>query len=161
MNSVGTQWSLHYQVPTEGQRYPLPIISHGVGIYWMDGGLPGNGLPDMDAKGYKTSVVGDPAGTILLAEEPNGQGAAGNIWPCICNGPTGNDALYQIDPTVPAQSPTAPTGVSQGKALYKIHGQRFNYLFHDGHVQTMRITETVGTGTTNNPRGAWTVARGD
>ena len=118
-------------------------------------------LPDMEAKGYRTSVVDDPASTILLAEEPNGQGAAGNIWPCICNGPSGSGALYQIDALAPPQNPTQPTGVNQGKAVYKAHGQRFNYLFHDGHVQSLRMTETVGTGTTNNPRGMWTVAKGD
>jgi prepilin-type N-terminal cleavage/methylation domain-containing protein/prepilin-type processing-associated H-X9-DG protein len=161
MNSVGPEWSTHYQVSTAGQRYPLPAISHGVGIYWMDGGLPGNGLPDMEAKGYRTSVVGEPAGTILLAEEPNGQGAAGNIWPCICNGPTGSGALYQIDPFAGLQNPNDGVGVNQGTALYKIHGQRFNYLFHDGHVQTMRITETTGSGTISNPRGMWTVTKGD
>ena len=161
MNSVGPNWSSQYQVSTAGQRYPLPAISHGVGIYWMDDGLPGNGLPDLEARGYKTSVVGDPAGTILLAEEPNGQGAVGNIWPCICNGPTGGGALYQIDPSPGQQNPNAPVGVNQGGPLYKAHGQRFNYLFHDGHVQALRVTETVGSGTTNNPRGMWTVTKGD
>ena len=161
MNSVGPNWSSQYQVSTAGQRYPLPTISHGVGIYWMDEGLPGSGLPDMEAKGYKTSVVGEPAGTILLAEEPNGQGAAGNIWPCICNGPTGSGALYQIDPFGGTQNPNAPVGVSQGVAVYKAHGQRFNYLFHDGHVQALRMNQTVGNGNTNNPYGMWTVARGD
>lgn len=160
MNSVGPAWSSQYQVPTAGQRYPLPSISHGVGIYWMDGGLPG-GLPDLEAKGYKTSVVNDPAGTLLLVEEANGQGAAGNIWPCIANGPSGSGALYQIDPTAPSQNPNSPSGVNQGRALYQMHGQRFNYLFHDGHAETLRITGTVGTGTTNNPRGMWTVRAGD
>jgi prepilin-type N-terminal cleavage/methylation domain-containing protein/prepilin-type processing-associated H-X9-DG protein len=160
MNSVGPTWGSQYQVSTANQRYPLPNISHGVGIYWMDAGLAG-GLPDMDAKGYRTSAVNDPAGTLLLVEEANGQGAAGNIWPCIANGPTGSGSLYQMDPTAPPQDPNSPSGVNQGKALYKMHGQRFNYLFHDGHAETLRLTSTVGTGTTNNPRGMWTVRAGD
>lgn len=160
MNSVGPAWSSQYQVSTAGQRYPLPNIVNGVGIYWQDAGLPG-GLPDMDAKGYKSSVVNDPAGTLLLVEEANGQGAAGNIWPCIANGPTGYDALFQIKPNEVPQNPNSPSGENQGKLLYKAHGQRFNYLFHDGHVETLRITSTVGTGTTNSPRGMWTVKAGD
>ncbi len=160
MNSVGPAWGSQYQVSTMNQRYPLPTISLGVGIYWMDSGLAG-GLPDMEAKGYRTSVVNDPAGTLLLVEEANGQGAAGNIWPCIANGPTGSGSLYQIDPTAPAQDPVSPSGVNQGKALYKTHGERFNYLFHDGHAETLRITSTVGSGTTNSPRGMWTVKAGD
>ena len=68
---------------------------------------------------------------------------------------------FQIDPTAAAQNPTSPSGVNQGKALYKLHGQRFNYLLHDGHAEALRITGTVGTGTTNNPRGMWTVKSGD
>ena len=157
MNSVGPGWSSQYQVSTAGRSYPLPSISNGVGIYWQDGG----GLPDIDAKGYRTSVVNDPSGTLLLVEEANGQGAAGNIWPCIANGPTGSGSLFQIDPTAAAQNPNSSSGENQGQALYKIHGQRFNYLFHDGHVETLRITSTVGTGTTNAPRGMWTVRAGD
>src|SRR5437899_1469625 len=99
MNSVGPNWSSDYQVSTARQTYPLPDLTqpgrHGVGIYWSDGGLAGR--PDWDAKGYKTAVVKEPAGTILLAEEPNIQNVVGNIWPCICNGPKGSGDLYQLD----------------------------------------------------------------
>jgi prepilin-type N-terminal cleavage/methylation domain-containing protein/prepilin-type processing-associated H-X9-DG protein len=161
MNSVGPNWSSEYQVSTKNQTYPLPTPRFGVGIYWQDGGLPGSGLPDWDAKGYKTTVVPDPAGTILLVEEPNGQGASGNIWPCISIGPLGRGALFQIDPTNPRQDPNASQGVNQGTATYEHHGKRFNYLFNDGHVETLRIEETVGRGSTITPRGMWTVTMGD
>jgi prepilin-type N-terminal cleavage/methylation domain-containing protein/prepilin-type processing-associated H-X9-DG protein len=159
MNSVGPNWSSDYQVDTAGQRYPLPNLSlgsrHGVGIYWQDGGVAGSGLPDWEAKGYKTSVVSDPAGTILLAEEPNIQNVAGNIWPCICNGPlapTPSD-LYQIDPS--------PSAKNFGNDQYGIHSKRFNYLFHDNHVQALKIEQTVGRGTLDKPQGMWTVKAGD
>jgi prepilin-type N-terminal cleavage/methylation domain-containing protein/prepilin-type processing-associated H-X9-DG protein len=159
MNSVGPNWSTDYQVDTAGQRYPLPNLSqagrHGVGIYWMDGGMPGTGLPDWDAKGYKTSVVADPAGTILLVEEPNIQSVVGNIWPCICNGPLAPSPsdLYQIDPS--------PDAKNFGNDQYGLHSKRFNYLFHDNHVQALKIEQTVGTGTLAVPRGMWTVKMGD
>ena len=122
-----------------------------MGIYWTDGGL--GGLPDWDAKGYKASVVGDPAGTILLVEEPNIQNVAGNIWPCICIGPKGAGDLYQVDPS--------PSAKNFGNNQYGIHSRRFNYLFHDNHVQPLKIEQTVGTGTLDNPKGMWTVRRGD
>jgi prepilin-type processing-associated H-X9-DG protein len=82
---------------------------------------------------------------------------AGNIWPCITLGPvgtqgTGNGELYQID---------TPDSQNQGLALYQLHRSRFNYLFHDGHVQSLKIEETIGTGTTGNPKGMWTIAVGD
>jgi prepilin-type N-terminal cleavage/methylation domain-containing protein/prepilin-type processing-associated H-X9-DG protein len=159
MNSVGPNWSTDWQVSTAGQRYPLPNLNqagrHGVGIYWSDDGLPGSGLPDWDAKGYKTSVVTDPAGTILLAEEPNIQSVAGNIWPCICNGPLAPSPsdLYQIDPT--------PSAKNFGNDQYGIHSKRFNYLFHDNHVQALKIEQTVGRGTLAKPEGMWTVKSGD
>jgi len=67
-----------------------------VGIYWQDEGI--KGLPDWDAKGYRTPVVKDPSGTIILVEEPNIQNVVGNIWPCISIGPKGTGDLYQTDP---------------------------------------------------------------
>src|SRR6266850_3853861 len=157
MNSVGPNWMADYQVPTAGQKYPLPSLSqagrHGVGIYWQDGGLPATGLPDWEAKGYKTSVVKDAAGTILLVEEPNIQNVVGNIWPCICNGPKGSGDLYQLDPS--------PSAKNYGNDQYGLHSIRFNYLFHDNHVQALKIEQTVGIGALNNPKGMWTVAVGD
>ena len=93
MNAVGPNWSTDYQVSTSGQKYPLPDLNqsgrHGVGIYWQDNGMPGTSLPDWAALGYKSTVVKDPSGTILLVEEPNIQNVVGNIWPCICLGPLG------------------------------------------------------------------------
>ena len=160
MNSVGPNWGSDFQVDTAGQSYPLPRLDipgrHGVGIYWQDGGMRGTGLVDWDARGYKANVVKDPAGTILLAEEPNIQNVVGNIWPCICNGPlappSGSD-LYQTDPS--------PSAKNFGNNQYGLHSKRFNYLFHDNHVQALKIEQTVGLGTLSAPRGMWTVIASD
>jgi prepilin-type N-terminal cleavage/methylation domain-containing protein/prepilin-type processing-associated H-X9-DG protein len=154
MNGVGTDWKTDYQVPVTAMGYPpLPDLTvagrHGVGIYWQATG----GKPDWEAKGYKTSVVADTAGTILLVEEPNIQNVAGNIWPCISLGPQGPGDLYQIDPS--------PDAKNYGNNQYGLHSKRFNYLFHDNHVQALKIEQTVGTGTLANPLGMWTVIRGD
>jgi len=156
MNSVGPNWSSDWQVDPKNGSYPLPDLSangrHGVGIYWQDGRTP-----DWDAPGYRSSVVTDAAGTILLAEEPNIQNVVGNIWPCICNGPKYSGAsspdLYQVDPS--------PDAKNFGNDQYGIHSHRFNYLFHDNHVEALRIEQTVGSGTLANPRGMWTVKQGD
>jgi len=152
MISVGPNWSEEYQIPVTGGAYKLPPTDRGVGVYW-DGGT----TADWDAPSYKTAVVQAPAGTIMLAEEPCGDNVAGNVWPCICIGPTssqgsGDGELYQLSPGDPQ---------NQGLALYILHGRRFNYLFHDNHVESLKIQQTVGTGTTNAPKGMWTVAAGD
>ncbi len=157
MNSAGPNWGTDYQVSTAGQRYPLPDLTkagrHGVGIYWQDAGLPGTGLPDWEARGYRSTVLLEPAGTILLVEEPNIQNVVGNIWPCISNGPLGSGDLYQTDPS--------PSAKNFGNNQYGIHSRRFNYLFHDNHVQALKLEQTVGSGKLSNPAGMWTVTRGD
>ena len=152
MNAVGPAWSVEYQVNSAG--YPLPRVHNGVGIYWK-GGV----RADWDARSYNSSVVKVPSGTILLAEEPGGKNVAGNEWPCIVLGPVapagtgaGNGELYQICVSDP---------FNQGQALYKAHGNRFNYLFHDNHVEPLRIEQTIGqAGVLNDAArlyGMWTV----
>ena len=167
MNSVGPNYGTQYQVQPTAAGYQLPNLSqpgyHGVGIYWVIPSL----LPEWNAPGYRTSVVRDPAGTILLAEETGGQQAEGNIWTCVCNGPQtsqnggANGNLYQIDTTSKPQNPASPNGVNQGLLLYKAHGNQFNYSFCDGHVQALTVEQTVGTGTLAAPAGMWTVKAGD
>jgi prepilin-type N-terminal cleavage/methylation domain-containing protein/prepilin-type processing-associated H-X9-DG protein len=155
MNSVGPNWSSDYQVSTVGRTYPLPALTqggrHGVGIYWQEGA----GLPDWDARGYKSTVVIQPSSTMFLVEQPNYQNVIGNIWPCISNGPIGSGDLYQIDPSANAASH------NYGNSQYGLHGKRFNYLFHDNHVESLKVEQTVGSGTTANPKGIWTVIAGD
>jgi prepilin-type N-terminal cleavage/methylation domain-containing protein/prepilin-type processing-associated H-X9-DG protein len=161
VNSVGpTQGGNNdYQVNPQNRTYPLPTIKHGVGIYWEE---PSAGQADWDAKGYKTSVVQDNSGTMLLAEEPNLQNVCGNEWPCICIAPVGpanqnNVDLYQ----------TAFNGgmggnlQNHGNNEYGLHNKRFNYLFHDNHVSALRMDQTVGSGTLQDPKGIWTVTPGD
>ena len=131
----------------------------GVGIYWQSTSAT---TLNFDALGFPTSVVRDPAGTILLCENTHGQQIAGNIWTCICLGPVQNgSALYQIDPTATPQDPTSSVSQNEGNLLYAAHWNRFNYLFHDGHVAALSTQQTIGSGTLTAPRGMWTVVTGD
>jgi prepilin-type N-terminal cleavage/methylation domain-containing protein/prepilin-type processing-associated H-X9-DG protein len=134
----------------------LPAPTHGVGIYYNLRGAAAGSLPDWDPRGFKTSAVGDPSGTIQLVEQAEGGNIVGNDWPSFSQGPTGpsngDQTPYQI----------AIGGRQQwGAKAYGLHGRRFNYLFFDGHVGIHKITDTVGTGTTNAPRGMWTMTAGD
>ena len=132
--------------------------THGVGIYIS---LNNGAKIPWDPPGYKSNITDDPAGTILLTELPNGRNIAGNDWPSFCNGPTvppgESPELFQVA----NKTGNTADNHNQGKAAYGLHGQRFNYLFHDGHSEILKITQTVGTGTTNNPKGMWTVKGGD
>jgi prepilin-type N-terminal cleavage/methylation domain-containing protein/prepilin-type processing-associated H-X9-DG protein len=130
---------------TLGQALPVP--TDGVGIYWTASGGIVNGTP-----GYKTSVVPRPSQTINLVEQAAGDNVAGNVWPSVSLAPSGTlggqgqGEAYQIDPS---------DINNQGLALYKLQGYHFNYLFFDGHVSLYTTKETVGSGTTNYPKGMW------
>ncbi len=129
-------------------------------------GTPGNTL-------YKSGDVTENANTIILAEEPNLGNLAGNDWPSFCSGPgskvpdwTGlqsNPEIVQLYNYVSLLPGGGGQGdkVNFGGQLFGLHDRRFNYLFHDGHVATMRPQDTVGKGTTNAPQGMWTMTRGD
>jgi prepilin-type N-terminal cleavage/methylation domain-containing protein len=169
MNSCGTNYLTQVQVSDNKRTYPLPSLNlpgaHGVGVYWTD---PGS-TADWNARGYSTSVVRDNGGSILLAENASSMASVGDIWPCVCLGPQAADGanggwgnLFQTDLRAPQDAPSLTVnGYSEGLQLYKAHHSRFNYVFHDNHVESLRIEQTVGTGTLASPKGMWTVAQGD
>lgn len=139
----------------------LPPATHGVGVYYNLRGTSGGQLPDWEPRGFGESIIKDPAGTILLAELPNGRNVAGNDWPSFCAGP-GSGTPGGITPDCVQLSKSSTfNNISYGSAAYGLHARRFNYLFHDGHVSIHKVTETVGTGTTNAPRGMWTMTQDD
>ena len=152
---VRRSYAMNFAGLISGKNAPLPPATYGVGVYIQNND---GSRPDWDPKGYKNSVVQDTAGTILLAELPNGRNMTGNDWPSFCAGPSypGNlgatPDCYQVAP---------PPGWSYGSVTYGLHASRFNYLFHDGHVQTHKTSDTIGSGKTNAPKGMWTMKLGD
>ncbi len=145
-----------------GMTFPVRGPTHGVGIYMQSV----NPQPDLDVTGYKSTIVQEVAQTILLAELPNAGNMAGNEWPCMCIGPvfgagaTGPADHYQVSPGVALKA-------GDNGAAYALHRQRFNYLFHDNHVESLRMEQTIGAtgtpqgGTIYNPKGMWTITTGD
>jgi len=167
-----------------GRRtYPLPDLynkslnPHGVGIYWTDpGGMANVNYPiDWEAPGYPVARVRDPSGTILLAEVSSSMQCVGNVWCSVCCGPQtssgspqdwGNN--FQTDVAAPTDSAKlAAGGYNTGLMLYKAQHSRFNYAFHDGHVEALKMEDTLGTASgppqvkLQNPKGMWTVIPGD
>jgi prepilin-type N-terminal cleavage/methylation domain-containing protein/prepilin-type processing-associated H-X9-DG protein len=140
-------------IPTQ-----IPPMTRGPGIYVNARGTMAGKLADPDASGYTLGNLRDPSGSLLLVEQAEGGNICGNDYPSFCMGPTGPAANEQS----PFQIQIA-NGVARpwGKITYGLHGQRFNYLFLDGRVAIHKITETVGTGTTNAPKGMWTMIPGD
>jgi prepilin-type N-terminal cleavage/methylation domain-containing protein/prepilin-type processing-associated H-X9-DG protein len=143
-----------------------------VGIYWTDSNAK---IPNWNPPGYAETVVRHPSGTLLLAEEASNWGSEGNIWPCCLCGPidglgTAWSVYYQID-TAASQNvntlETGPTGLSEGAQLYAAQHFRFNYAFHDGHVELLQYQQTMapgGVGAVKNltvPNGMWNINTAD
>ena len=159
-----------YSMNWAGQNFMLPSANaplpstavKGIGIFYnLRGSAPAT--YNWEPRGYKVAQVEDPSFTIMLAELANGRNMAGNDWPSFCAGPgpvpPGNVSEDCIQTTRTAN--ISSTGHTYGSLSYGLHSQRFNYLFHDGHVGLHRTSETIGSGTALNPLGMWTMVRGD
>jgi prepilin-type N-terminal cleavage/methylation domain-containing protein/prepilin-type processing-associated H-X9-DG protein len=149
-------YAMAYAATADAGASPPPAI-RGPGIYYNGRSSKPGALPDPDAAGYKTSDVQDPSGSILLAEQPEGGNICGNDYPSFCAGPTGPETAAEQSPYQIVTNGRK----NWGAYAYGLHGKRFNYLFLDGRVEILKITQTVGRGTTNAPLGAWTMVAGD
>lgn len=135
---------------TPGSTFPPPTYNIGVRWWKTDGSEP-----DPDAPGFKVSVIVDPAGTTLVAENPKAGNIIGNEDHSSTTGPDD-----QINPTQLALGGVSGPD-SAGTTAYTLHGNRFNYLFHDSHVERLRPQDTVGSGSMKVPKGMWRIPRGD
>jgi prepilin-type N-terminal cleavage/methylation domain-containing protein/prepilin-type processing-associated H-X9-DG protein len=133
----------------------------GVGIYWEGAGLD---RPALNYPGFPETVVRHPSGSIMLAEVADSGNAEGNVWPCCCCGATTSDGsgggwgnLYQIDFKAPQNPATLESDqYNEGLQLYHAQQNRFNYAFHDGHVETLTYQQT-----TNSAGGMWNITTAD
>jgi len=152
MVAYGPNWGDGWWVTVQNHAYTFPATPQptrfGEGITWL-------GPLDWDAPGCRVSDVRDTAGSFLLVEQPGQQNLCGQAWPSFSVGPYGtNNSLCQVD------SQGTVNG-NFGSSAYGLHTDRFNYLFYDNHVQTLKYTETIGRGSLGAPLGMWTIAPGD
>jgi prepilin-type N-terminal cleavage/methylation domain-containing protein/prepilin-type processing-associated H-X9-DG protein len=157
MNWAGTGFML------SSANTPLPTAGvKGIGVFYnLRGSAPSSF--NWEPRGFKLNEVKDQAGTILLAELANGRNMAGNDWPCFCAGPgpTPPSGVNEDCIQTTAVARISSTDHTYGSLSYGLHSQRFNYLFHDGHVGLFKTAQTIGSGTLANPNGMWTMAAGD
>jgi len=150
MVSYGPNWGDGWWIDaSQGYNFPSPQTRFGVGIAWQPATI------DWDAPGCKTTEVKDTSGSIMLVEQPGQQNLCGQGWPCFSIAPVGTgNALCQTDSQGTANG-------NYGSSAYGYHNGRFNYLFYDNHVATLKLQDTIGTGTLTSPLGMWTLAPGD
>lgn len=140
----------------------------GVGISWVDDNAT---KVNWNPPGYPESVVRHPATTLMFVELANSQNAAGNSWTSFCFGPyqaSPNNGLYQIEARVPSSAQYLQgTGASEGDQLYPNQANRFNYAFHDGHVELLKYQQTINAKTLPGgiinpaPSGMWSIMTAD
>lgn len=152
MVSYGPNFGDGWWIDAQNGTYAFPASPQpkqfGVGITWI-------GQLDWEAPGCKSTSVTDPSGSIILVEQPNSQNVCGQGWTSFSIAPVGTgDDLCQTD------TEGANNG-NYGGNVYALHNQRFNYLFYDGHVETLKMQQTVGNGTLTDPLGMWTISIGD
>lgn len=136
----------------------------GVGISWIDANDTG---PNFEPPGYSDSVVLHPSGTLMLVELANSQNVEGNTWPAFCFGPylsSPGSGLYQIEAGVNTSAQNLEqNGASEGVQLYPAQRNRFEYAFHDGHVETLQWQQTItpktlpGGVVSTAPSGMWSL----
>jgi prepilin-type processing-associated H-X9-DG protein len=149
-------YAMNFAGFANGPSGPLPPGKFGVGAYIS---INNGSRPLWDPPGYRSSAVQDHAGTILIAELPNGRNMGGNDWPSFCAGPVDSNANFSG--LLPDCFQIGVSEWNYGSVSYGLHSQRFNYLFHDGHISTLKETQTIGVGTLKAPRGMWTMSMGD
>jgi prepilin-type N-terminal cleavage/methylation domain-containing protein/prepilin-type processing-associated H-X9-DG protein len=81
----------------------------------------------------KVEHVRRPAETLLAVENPSGWNAQGYQYEAFIDHPTEQapSTEYSYDPLTPSE------------ARRTSHGERWNYLFVDGHVEFLRLEETI------------------
>lgn len=153
-----------WSIPVSGG---LPAISMGVGVAWSDANDSG---PNFEPPGYQDSVVRRPSSTLMLVELPGSANAEGNGWPSFCSGPYHSSpgaSLFQIEvgnDLSTANLTQSAGSISEGTLLYKAQGDRFNYAFHDGHVEALKWDQTApvqtlpgGVKGVSMPSGMWSI----
>ena len=153
---VASSYNNYWQDTANG-LYPIGSSDFmGVGIAWSS---TGDTTPNFEPPGYSDSVVRHPSGTLMLVELANSMSAQGNNWPNSCKGPYNNGTGNQIEPDAVQSEQNLQGGiVGEGVQLYPAQRKRFNYAFHDGHVETLKWDQTCPTKTQTVPgKGASTV----
>jgi len=155
-HNMGTR-TFSGHTPTVQDWPPSPVNRTGIGLHWVvDSGANDNWNPADPApsatvmprhqQSVRDNMISDQIGTITLTERVHPQNSQGSIH--------GNKHYIQN-----AGEHLSGSGVRPST----FHGERFNYLFADGHVEFLTPEATLGA--TNrvigNISGAWTIRADD
>ena len=98
----------------------------------------------------KLSTLRNTSQVFLIVEHPNQPAANAYV-----------DQSSYSDAYSPGHQQEGLSGARTPFVSATTHGESWNYLFVDGHVEALKPQATIGTGTTEDPNGLWTIASGD
>ncbi len=163
-----TRWAKVWQCPMDMKTHnnqPASPRSYSINIDLDDSGYLKMMTPLSGGLGLGVSLaaIGDPSGTIAVAEHPNLSNNYGYQAASDCGCPDST-----VGPYSPYCNNGFPFGQTQSGDPYSRpwHSGGWNYLFVDGHVQWLTIWQTLGKagktlGTPGQPFGMWTPTASD
>lgn len=142
--TLETQKIMYCPADYKPDAQSLPRRSYS--MVWGTIGVNTNAQPDAPPA-VRAVQVASPARTLSVVELSSvaalGDGSDNKVWS------SANSVIYY------------PSTQLAKKLGPNLHGGRFNYLFLDGHCETLLPQDTVGTGTLANPKGMWTLDPND
>jgi prepilin-type N-terminal cleavage/methylation domain-containing protein/prepilin-type processing-associated H-X9-DG protein len=132
-----------------GSRRSYSMNRNCFGAGWEHRGVSGVVLlevPGSSARSFKFREVSSPGGTMMTTEVSCTFNCLGNMSSSAVDGA---DAQLLVTPATDVPAYNTPS----------LHFGLLNYLFVDGHLEVLRIQDTVGTGSYLAPRsskGIWT-----
>jgi len=158
--------ALSFMSTSASQWPPNPSSLTGVGLRWYHGENPGdawnssdkwdNGKEPQRQSGVNASIVKDPTGTIALTEIIRGRPSSAASGGSTCQ--QGSLANQTID-SANVHFATSNTGNIQYVDPRAYHNNYLDYLFVDGHAESMIPAKTLGTTNTSLSKqtGMWTI----
>jgi prepilin-type N-terminal cleavage/methylation domain-containing protein/prepilin-type processing-associated H-X9-DG protein len=158
--------TIHINQPASPRSYAINIDLDDSGFFKMftlAGGAPAGSTPGL---GVALAFIGDPSGTIAVAERPNLANNYGYTSNSDCGCPdasaAGSLSMYCSD------GADFFDQANRGDPYaHPWHSGGWNYLFVDGHVQWLTVWQTLGVspkgapGTPGKPFGMWTPEASD
>ena len=136
----------------------LPSVSSGCRrTYSMPRGDYTNGVP-MGVGQMLNGSANAPAGIRLINIPKPSQTILLTEYSAAISKGDGSDNKAGGSAASVVDNPTLQLTHGNGKTL---HGGSFNYLFVDGHAETLNPLQTVGSGTLDHARGMWTIDPND
>jgi prepilin-type N-terminal cleavage/methylation domain-containing protein/prepilin-type processing-associated H-X9-DG protein len=159
-----------FMAQTTSQWPPNPSSLTGVGLRWAHGENPGNAWNSSDTwgagknpqrqMGVNAAIVRDPSGTISLTEIIRGRPSSAASGGSACmQGSLDNQVIDSAN----VHFATTTTSDIQYVDPRAYHNNYIDYLFVDGHAESMIPAKTLGTTNTSLSKqtGMWTINAND